>query len=350
MLRQLLAGPDARSASGGSTAARPDVRRRHGRRLRPGRDGRRHRGPDDPARHRADASRSASCSRSPAGCSACDAATVVEDPARLRPDASEVLVLQSDPSLARELLGWQATTTPRGRASAATIEWLRAPARAAARGRPCPALSRPASRIPLAEPTIGGNAAALPRRVPRDELRVVGRAVRRAVRARVRRGRRARYAVACASGTAAIHLALRVLDVGPGDEVLVPTDVRRLGQPGPYVGATPVLVDSEADDLQPGSRAGRRRSSSGGPRRAAGSRRRSRSSTSLGHPADLEPIARRRPSGTASPVIEDASEALGRDATSAGRSPAARSARSGGSAASASTATSSSRPVAAGCS
>jgi UDP-glucose 4-epimerase len=34
-------------------------------------------------------------------------ATIVEDAARLRPDASEVLVLQSDPSLAGELLGWR---------------------------------------------------------------------------------------------------------------------------------------------------------------------------------------------------------------------------------------------------
>ena len=79
-------------------AARPDVRRRHGRRLRPGRRGRRDRRPDDPARDRAERDRSASCSSSRAGCSGCDA-TAVEDPARLRPDASEVLVLQSDPSL-----------------------------------------------------------------------------------------------------------------------------------------------------------------------------------------------------------------------------------------------------------
>jgi NAD dependent epimerase/dehydratase len=49
----------------------------------------------------------------------------VEDPARLRPGASEVLVLRSDPSRARELLGWEATTSLEdglGR----TIDWLRA--------------------------------------------------------------------------------------------------------------------------------------------------------------------------------------------------------------------------------
>lgn len=52
-------------------------------------------------------------------------AVPVEDAGRLRPDASDVLVLQSDPSRARALLGWEATTSldygPR-----ATIAWLRA--------------------------------------------------------------------------------------------------------------------------------------------------------------------------------------------------------------------------------
>jgi NAD dependent epimerase/dehydratase len=54
---------------------------------------------------------------------AVQARTVVEE-ARIRPDASEVLVLQSDPSLARELLGWQATTTLED-GIRATIDWLR---------------------------------------------------------------------------------------------------------------------------------------------------------------------------------------------------------------------------------
>ncbi len=51
-------------------------------------------------------------------------ARVVEDPVRLRPDASEVLVLQSDPSLARELLGWEAATSLEA-GLAVTIEWMR---------------------------------------------------------------------------------------------------------------------------------------------------------------------------------------------------------------------------------
>ena len=51
-------------------------------------------------------------------------ATAVEDPDRLRPDASEVLVLQSDPSRARERLGWQAATSLE-QGLQATIDWLR---------------------------------------------------------------------------------------------------------------------------------------------------------------------------------------------------------------------------------
>jgi UDP-glucose 4-epimerase len=51
-------------------------------------------------------------------------AHAVEDPARLRPDASEVLVLQSDPARARERLGWEARTTLED-GLRATIDWLR---------------------------------------------------------------------------------------------------------------------------------------------------------------------------------------------------------------------------------
>jgi NAD dependent epimerase/dehydratase len=60
-------------------------------------------------------------------------ARVVQDPLRMRPDASEVMVLQSDPSLARELLGWEAATSLED-GVAATIEWMRA--------RPAPAHDR----------------------------------------------------------------------------------------------------------------------------------------------------------------------------------------------------------------
>lgn len=54
------------------------------------------------------------------------------------------------------------------------------------------------------------------------------------------------YAVAVSSGTAAIHLALAALDIGPGEEVIIPTlTMIAAALPIIYVGATPVLVDSD---------------------------------------------------------------------------------------------------------
>jgi dTDP-4-amino-4,6-dideoxygalactose transaminase len=56
------------------------------------------------------------------------------------------------------------------------------------------------------------------------------------------------YAVACASGTAALHVALRVLGVGAGDEVAV-SDFTFVGSVNPiaYQGASPLFVDSEPE-------------------------------------------------------------------------------------------------------
>ena len=57
-----------------------------------------------------------------------------------------------------------------------------------------------------------------------------------------------RHAVALPSCTAALHLALMALGVGPGDEVIVP-DVTWIASVAPvcYVGATPVFVDIDRD-------------------------------------------------------------------------------------------------------
>lgn len=52
------------------------------------------------------------------------------------------------------------------------------------------------------------------------------------------------YAVATVNGTAALHLALRLLGIGPGDEVIVPAlTFIATANPVLYVGATPVVVD-----------------------------------------------------------------------------------------------------------
>jgi pyridoxal phosphate-dependent aminotransferase EpsN len=57
-----------------------------------------------------------------------------------------------------------------------------------------------------------------------------------------------RPSLAVASGTAAMHLGLRLLGVGPGDEVLV-SDFTFVASVNPvrYLGATPAFVDSDAE-------------------------------------------------------------------------------------------------------
>jgi len=62
----------------------------------------------------------------------------------------------------------------------------------------------------------------------------------------------ANHAASVCNGTVALHLALLSLDIGPGDEVIVPTftyiaSVNAIA----YVGATPVFVDSLSENWQP---------------------------------------------------------------------------------------------------
>lgn len=57
------------------------------------------------------------------------------------------------------------------------------------------------------------------------------------------------HAIGVSNGTVALHLAMHCLDIGPGDEVIVPTftyiaSVNTIAQ----TGATPVFVDCRADD------------------------------------------------------------------------------------------------------
>lgn len=55
-----------------------------------------------------------------------------------------------------------------------------------------------------------------------------------------------KYAIECTSGTSALHLALATMDLGPGDEVIIPTfTMIATVNAVAYTGATPVLADSE---------------------------------------------------------------------------------------------------------
>ena len=56
------------------------------------------------------------------------------------------------------------------------------------------------------------------------------------------------HAAALSSGTAALHLALKLVGVGPGDEVLVPT-LTFIGGVSPvtFLGASPVFIDAERE-------------------------------------------------------------------------------------------------------
>ena len=120
----------------------------------------------------------------------------------------------------------------------------------------------------------------------------------------------ASHAVACASGTAALHVALRVVGVGPDDEVFVPalTFIASANAIS-YLGARPTLVDSETvtwnmdpalvvDELEGRIRDGR-------PLPKA-----IEAVHLLGHPADLEPLLRMCAEYDIA-LIEDAAEALG---------------------------------------
>lgn len=103
-------------------------------------------------------------------------------------------------------------------------------------------------RIPLSEPHLVGNAAAyLDECLRTNFVSSVGPFVERFER-EFAAAVGARYAVACASGTAAIHVALRLFEVGPGDEVWVPS-LTFIASANPilYERATPVMVDSERE-------------------------------------------------------------------------------------------------------
>ena len=120
-----------------------------------------------------------------------------------------------------------------------------------------------------------------------------------------------RPCVALASGTAAIHLGLRLLGVGPGDEVICPTLTFAASvNPVVYLGAEPVFVDSETTswNMDPGSL-----EEALTARHAAGARVRAVIVVHLfGQTANIAAI-RAVCDRWGVPILEDAAEALGAD-------------------------------------
>ncbi|HSL70418.1 MAG TPA: DegT/DnrJ/EryC1/StrS family aminotransferase [Longimicrobiales bacterium] len=117
------------------------------------------------------------------------------------------------------------------------------------------------------------------------------------------------HAAAVSSGTAALHLALRLVGVGPGDEVLVSTlTFIASASPVVFLGARPVFIDSESGswNLDPALL-----EQTLEERRARGRLPKAVIVVHLfGQPADLQPmLAVCARYGV--PLIEDAAEALG---------------------------------------
>jgi perosamine synthetase len=114
-------------------------------------------------------------------------------------------------------------------------------------------MARPAETIPVARPTLGEEEAAAARRAILSGWVVQGPEVA-AFEQEFAAAVGAAQAVACSSGTAALHLALAALGLGPGDEVItVSHSFIATANAVRYVGGTPVFVDvqPETGNLDP---------------------------------------------------------------------------------------------------
>lgn len=162
---------------------------------------------------------------------------------------------------------------------------------------------RTPARIALSEPSIEGNEASyLAQCVEENWLAAKGRFVGE-FESRFARIHGCPAAVSTTTGTAALHLAMVALGLGPGDEVLVPAlTFVATANAVRYVGATPVMVDVDPAffTIDPTSAAA-----------AVTERTRALMAVHLfGHPADMDAIrdlAHRHDLA----VVEDAAQALG---------------------------------------
>lgn len=164
--------------------------------------------------------------------------------------------------------------------------------------------------IPLAEPYLQGNELAYLEECLRTNwVSSVGPFVERFER-EFAAFVGSRFAVACSSGTAALHVALRVLGVGPGDEVLVPTfTFIASANAVAYQGGRVTFVDSEPTtwNMDPSLVAAEigRRAAAGLPMPKA-----IEVVHLLGHPAEIDPLVQVCDEyGIV--LFEDAAEALG---------------------------------------
>jgi dTDP-4-amino-4,6-dideoxygalactose transaminase len=120
----------------------------------------------------------------------------------------------------------------------------------------------------------------------------------------------ARHAVACASGTTALHVALQIVGVSRGDDVAC-SDFTFIGSANPvaYLSARPLLVDSERRswNLDPDLLRAEleRRRASQEPMPAA-----VEAVHVLGHPAEIAPLVELCEEFDI-PLVEDAAESLG---------------------------------------
>lgn len=155
-----------------------------------------------------------------------------------------------------------------------------------------------AERIPHSRPTVGPREAEAAHRVIESGQLAAGGEVR-AFEDEVARAVGVRGGVATSSGTAALHLLLLALGLGPGDEVVVPSYVcSAVLYAVLHTGARPVVVDVRPDDLTIDPE---------GVRRARTPRTRAAVVPhAFGAAADLEDLLR-----CGVPVVEDVAQALG---------------------------------------
>jgi perosamine synthetase len=163
-------------------------------------------------------------------------------------------------------------------------------------------LARPATNVPLAQPNIGPLEVDLVNQVLASDTLAMGPFTEE-FEQRVAALAGVRHGIAVSSGTAGLHLAVRALGIGPGDEVVTtPFSFVASSNCVLFEGATPVFADIEEETL--GLDPGRAEAATSDRTRAL------LPVDVFGNPArlpDLTALA----DGAGIPLLEDSCEALG---------------------------------------